>query len=225
MDLSLFKLFIHLPQILLYDNIHHFLFQVKYNTQQSPHTDHPHPTASTLPSHLPPHRQTPKLDPPIPRHPRSRQPPPRNSPPHRRRPHHRRKCRSLHVSPRIHVSPSSPPPHIHTHIHTYKKPPFPNPPIHPSHAPLTSPPPNATSQTSTHHLQGHRLTHNAISILLFQPPSQPLYILQLAVRVADGTKPALMDRGVKELMALKEQLKGVVDVDVVDRAVLDTRVR
>ncbi|CAO1600993.1 MAG: hypothetical protein LQ349_002631 [Xanthoria aureola] len=81
------------------------------------------------------------------------------------------------------------------------------------------------TQTSTHHLHGHRLTHNSTSILLFQPPSQPLYILQLAVRVADGTKPALMDRGVKELMALKEQLKGVVDVDVVDRAVLDTRVR
>ncbi|KAL8915784.1 MAG: hypothetical protein Q9172_006672 [Xanthocarpia lactea] len=98
----------------------------------------------------------------------------------------------------------------------------------------------------THHLLGHRLTHNSTSILLFQPvippsPSeeasdetttttiQPLdpqtYILQLSLRVADGTKPALMERGVKELMGIKELLKGVVEVDAVERGILDTRVR
>ncbi|KAL8861195.1 MAG: hypothetical protein Q9178_002411 [Gyalolechia marmorata] len=102
------------------------------------------------------------------------------------------------------------------------------------------------TQTSSHHLLGHRLTHNSTSILLFQPvippsPSdeasettttttiQPLdpqnYILQLSLRVADGTKPALMERGVKELMGLKELLKGVVEVDAVERGILDTRVR
>lgn len=115
----------------------------------------------------------------------------------------------------------------------YTSVPLPLPPLFPPSLPQSILPTHTTnihtpkppSQTSTHHLHGRRLTHNAISILLFQPPSNPLYILQLAVRVADGTKPALMDRGVKELMALKEQLKGVVDVDVVDRAVLDTRVR
>ncbi|KAL8909572.1 MAG: hypothetical protein Q9171_004981 [Xanthocarpia ochracea] len=100
------------------------------------------------------------------------------------------------------------------------------------------------TQTSSHHLLGHRLTHNSTSILLFQPvippsPSeeasettttiQPLdpqnYILQLSLRVADGTKPALMERGVKELMGIKELLKGVVEVDAVERGILDTRVR
>ncbi|KAL8871684.1 MAG: hypothetical protein Q9198_007359, partial [Flavoplaca austrocitrina] len=108
--------------------------------------------------------------------------------------------------------------------------------------------------TSTHHLKGHRLTHNSTSILLFQPliPSpptptssstnpttttssapnttpQPLtpnaYILQLSILITDGAKPALMERGVKELIALKELLKGVVEVDVVERGALDTRVR
>ncbi|KAL9024346.1 MAG: hypothetical protein Q9180_007928 [Flavoplaca navasiana] len=99
------------------------------------------------------------------------------------------------------------------------------------------------SHTSTHHLKGHRLTHNSTSILLFQPlipphptssPSnnttpQPLtpnaYILQLSILITDGTNPALMERGVKELLALKELLKGVVEVDVVERGALDTRVR
>ncbi|KAL8787581.1 MAG: hypothetical protein Q9213_002143 [Squamulea squamosa] len=90
----------------------------------------------------------------------------------------------------------------------------------------------------------YTLTHNSTSILIFQPikppsPSEggssattttePLdpqtYILQLSVRVADGSKPVLMERGVKELMGMKELLKGVVDVDVVERATLDTRVR
>ncbi|KAL9606922.1 MAG: hypothetical protein Q9204_009407, partial [Flavoplaca sp. TL-2023a] len=117
------------------------------------------------------------------------------------------------------------------------------------------------SHTSTHHLKGHRLTHNSTSILLFQPliPNSPTpisshtnptpapiptttttssasnttphpltpnaYILQLSILITEGTKPALMERGVKELVALKELLKGVVDVDVVERGALDTRVR
>lgn len=51
------------------------------------------------------------------------------------------------------------------------------------------------------------------------------YILQLSVRVSDGTKPVPMERGVKELMSMKEMLKGVVDVDVVERGCLDMRVR
>ncbi|KAL8885543.1 MAG: hypothetical protein Q9215_006615 [Flavoplaca cf. flavocitrina] len=120
------------------------------------------------------------------------------------------------------------------------------------------------SHTSTHHLKGHRLTHNSTSILLFQPliPNSPApisstknttpnstpapipttttssapntkphpltpnaYILQLSILITDGTKPALMERGVKELIALKELLKGVVEVDLVERGALDTRVR
>ncbi len=34
-----------------------------------------------------------------------------------------------------------------------------------------------------------------------------------------------MERGVKELMGIKELLKGVVEVDAVERGILDTRVR
>ncbi|KAL8808061.1 MAG: hypothetical protein Q9182_000339 [Xanthomendoza sp. 2 TL-2023] len=91
-----------------------------------------------------------------------------------------------------------------------------------------------TSHTTTHHLHGHRLTYSATSILLFQAPSpspshqqkqQQLSILQLSIRVPDASKPLLMDRAVKELIALKEMLRGVVEVDVVERGCLDMRVR
>ncbi|KAL8930152.1 MAG: hypothetical protein Q9208_000769 [Pyrenodesmia sp. 3 TL-2023] len=64
-----------------------------------------------------------------------------------------------------------------------------------------------------------------------QQPLDPTnqHILQLSLRVAtDGTtttKPELLARGVKELMALKETLRGVVELEAVDRGVLDTRVR
>lgn len=43
--------------------------------------------------------------------------------------------------------------------------------------------------------------------------------------VQDVNKPELMTRGVNELMALKDMLKGVVDINVGDRLSLDTRVR
>lgn len=96
------------------------------------------------------------------------------------------------------------------------------------------------TQVSIHHLRGHRFAHNSISLLFFQPflpSSDPVtpptlialdpgsYILQASLRVADGTKPDQMARGVKELMALKEMLKGSVELEMVDRMALDTRVR
>lgn len=43
--------------------------------------------------------------------------------------------------------------------------------------------------------------------------------------MSDGSKPELMTRGIKELLALKEMLKGVVELAVVDRLSLDTRVK
>ncbi|KAL8748412.1 MAG: hypothetical protein Q9184_007321 [Pyrenodesmia sp. 2 TL-2023] len=66
-----------------------------------------------------------------------------------------------------------------------------------------------------------------------QPQQQPLdptnqHILQLSLRVAtdrNTTKPELLARGVKELMALKETLRGVVELEAVERGVLDTRVK
>lgn len=51
------------------------------------------------------------------------------------------------------------------------------------------------------------------------------YVLQAALRVSDGTKPELMARGITELLALKEMLKGVVEMAVAERLSLDTRVR
>ncbi|KAI4172243.1 MAG: hypothetical protein LQ343_003678 [Gyalolechia ehrenbergii] len=139
------------------------------------------------------------------------------------------------------------------------------------------------TQTSTHHLVGHALTHASTRILLFQPflplsqppnptdtnsqsnppsqilppsdssyssppsttfPSQTLatnpstanpsqllplepihHILQLSLLVSDGTKPELMTRGVKELMALKEMLRGCVELEVPERGGLDSRFR
>ncbi|KAL8684977.1 MAG: hypothetical protein Q9218_008046 [Villophora microphyllina] len=95
-------------------------------------------------------------------------------------------------------------------------------------------------QISMHHLRGHRFTYNSISLLLFQPlilppnsgvssgfvPVDPqTWILQASLRVQDGTKPDQMARGVKELMALKEMLKGSVELEKVERMALDTRVR
>ncbi|KAI4087999.1 MAG: hypothetical protein LQ344_006374 [Seirophora lacunosa] len=94
------------------------------------------------------------------------------------------------------------------------------------------------THTSTHHLVGHRLTHLSTSILLFRPcrPSssaqkpEPIdphtYILQVSIRVSNGiAKPQLMSRGVKELLNLKEMLRGVVELESVERGMLDTRVR
>ncbi|KAL8727637.1 MAG: hypothetical protein Q9181_005632, partial [Wetmoreana brouardii] len=97
------------------------------------------------------------------------------------------------------------------------------------------------THVSTYHLQGHRLTHNNISLLLFQPalpaasgsesasgltPIDPTrFILEASLKVADGTKPDQMARGAKELMALKEMLRGSVELECVERGALDTRVR
>ncbi|KAL8822720.1 MAG: hypothetical protein Q9170_008389, partial [Blastenia crenularia] len=94
--------------------------------------------------------------------------------------------------------------------------------------------------TSTHHLHGHSLTHASTRILLFQPTFPPSsssspakktivpldpsnHILQLSLLVSDGTKPELMARGVKELMALKERLRGCVELEAVERGGLDMR--
>ncbi|KAI4187720.1 MAG: hypothetical protein L6R41_002622 [Letrouitia leprolyta] len=143
------------------------------------------------------------------------------------------------------------------------------------------------TQTSTHDLIGHTLTHLSTRILLFQPclaspsttttttistphnsqnphfpipsssspnpqpnsqltspspnsqekrtpttkkqPLKPLdpstHILTLSLLLSDGTKPELKSRGVKELMSLKEMLRGCVELEVVERGGLDFRVR
>lgn len=51
------------------------------------------------------------------------------------------------------------------------------------------------------------------------------YIVQAAVRVQDGSKVETMQKGVNELLGLKETLRGVVDMEMGDRLALDTRVR
>lgn len=51
------------------------------------------------------------------------------------------------------------------------------------------------------------------------------WVLQAAVRVASNTDVENINVGVAELRALKESLKGVCELEVVERLALDTRVR
>ncbi|KAI9723473.1 MAG: Mediator of RNA polymerase II transcription subunit 18 [Chrysothrix sp. TS-e1954] len=51
------------------------------------------------------------------------------------------------------------------------------------------------------------------------------HILLSSCYVADGNKPELIARGVKEQMAFKELMKGIVDMLPVERLALDTRVK
>ena len=51
------------------------------------------------------------------------------------------------------------------------------------------------------------------------------YLLQAGVKVQDGSKVEIMNKGMNELLNLKETLKGVVNLDVGDRLAMDTRVK
>ena len=51
------------------------------------------------------------------------------------------------------------------------------------------------------------------------------YVLQASIRVQDGAKVEMMNKGMNELMNLKETLKGAVELDMGDRLAMDTRVR
>ena len=103
--------------------------------------------------------------------------------------------------------------------------------------------------TSTYFLAGHRFTHLSTSLLLyrlylpsdsdeqgFNPSHVDIsqarlldpsgtYILQASVRVQDGSKVETMNKGVNELVTLRDTLKGVVELEIGDRLALDTRVR
>lgn len=87
------------------------------------------------------------------------------------------------------------------------------------HVPIA--PSSSSAQPSYQPLPSHQVTL-AHSRLL--DPSGA-YTLQVALRVSDGAKPELMTRGITELLALKEMLKGVVEMAVAERLSLDTRVR
>lgn len=51
------------------------------------------------------------------------------------------------------------------------------------------------------------------------------YLFEAYVRVEDGTNSKLMEQAMQELMAVKNQLEGAVDLRVPDRLSLDTRVK
>jgi mediator of RNA polymerase II transcription subunit 18, fungi type len=100
-------------------------------------------------------------------------------------------------------------------------------------------------------VEGHRLVHSNIvlrlqRVLQFPGGSEGLssprssfpsfdslnvldesgaYMLQAAIRLQDGTKPELVTNGVGELNALKADLKGIVDLQMVERLSMDTRVK
>jgi mediator of RNA polymerase II transcription subunit 18, fungi type len=103
---------------------------------------------------------------------------------------------------------------------------------------------------SSYVLRGHHLVHNNIIIQLqraFRAPPSPEtahtspspppsayadlldwsggYLLQAAIRVQDGSKPELITTAISELMAFRDAMRGVVDLEIGDRLALDTRVR
>ena len=51
------------------------------------------------------------------------------------------------------------------------------------------------------------------------------YLLEVKLRLSDGSNPALVNIGNQEMEHLKTMLRGVVDLIVPDRLALDTRVR
>ena len=106
------------------------------------------------------------------------------------------------------------------------------------------------SYVSSYHLSGYRFTHQNISLLLYRIILAPstaapgnllsisediekgqlfdpsgAYLLQASIRVQDGSKVELVNRGMTELLNLKETLKGVVELEVGDRLAMDTRMR
>ena len=104
-----------------------------------------------------------------------------------------------------------------------------------------------SSHVSTYIISGHRFTHHSTSLLLYRislpaitvdnnstsgEPSQSrlldpseTYTLQASIRVQDGSKVETMTKGANELFSLKENLKGVVELEISDRLALDIRVR
>ncbi|KAJ9642525.1 Mediator of RNA polymerase II transcription subunit 18 [Coniosporium tulheliwenetii] len=107
------------------------------------------------------------------------------------------------------------------------------------------------SYVSEYVLEGHRLLHKDVVILLHRilrlppgatpeySPRHPLpafealvpldpsgaYVLQACLRLQDGTKPEMLRKGTEELMGLKRLMKGVVDLNPANRLSLDTRVK
>ncbi|KAK6358829.1 Mediator of RNA polymerase II transcription subunit 18 [Orbilia brochopaga] len=51
------------------------------------------------------------------------------------------------------------------------------------------------------------------------------YILQASIKVSNANEQEAMNKGVEELKTLKNELRGVVDLEIGDRLSLDTRVR
>lgn len=51
------------------------------------------------------------------------------------------------------------------------------------------------------------------------------FILQASIRVQDGNKPETMKVATDQLARFREEMKGVVDMEMGDRLALDTRLR
>ena len=105
------------------------------------------------------------------------------------------------------------------------------------------------SHIASYFTQGQRFTHRNISLQLYRllvttkDPAKRSdidsfkesetklldqsgnYLLQASIRVQDGSKVEIVTKAVNELWALRETLKGVVELAVVDRLALDPRVR
>ncbi|KAF2085871.1 hypothetical protein K490DRAFT_45642 [Saccharata proteae CBS 121410] len=97
--------------------------------------------------------------------------------------------------------------------------------------------------------EGHRFVHHNAVIFLHRilclPVSgrdsplpalpalnilQPLdtsggYVIQVCVRLQDSSKPEIMEKGLAEVMNVKNTLKGVVELEPAERLALDTRLK
>ena len=108
------------------------------------------------------------------------------------------------------------------------------------------------SLVSVYYTDGHRLTYKNIALHLYRVrvplirlsmdeisqknrrvkrsdmkllDESGAFVLEARVRVQDGSKVETMARGTAELLDLRETLKGVVGLEMVERLALDTRVR
>ncbi|KAF2840850.1 hypothetical protein M501DRAFT_1023203 [Patellaria atrata CBS 101060] len=103
---------------------------------------------------------------------------------------------------------------------------------------------------SEHILEGHRVVHENVIVLLHRllrfPPemrsrqapreqllplndlnpfkAQTGYVIQASIRISEP-KPEIIKKALAELTKFKDQVKGIVDLTVVDRLSLDTRIK
>ncbi|KAF2692286.1 hypothetical protein K458DRAFT_286095 [Lentithecium fluviatile CBS 122367] len=104
---------------------------------------------------------------------------------------------------------------------------------------------------SEYYIEGHRFVHGNVVIFLYRLLHEPgvrsletapkvdlpafsalqpfdpsgAYMLEAKVRVQDLNTPAVLENGVGQLKAFRQQMKGCVELELPDRLAMDTRVK